>query len=225
MLATARPRRIKASHRRRWKGAVGSTRYANNNPYKFIDPDGRCTGSRIENKDGTCKFSGDFTTMGVGPTMPGAKTVVHQASIEAQLGFNADTAVAFDDDYREPFEPTDDEVAAYSAWDRNNPGVAPPRDFLNSCEGDSACRGLRQYIGMMMKGPEIGAGLMGGRALANPGALQRACLAAGIGASFCSGKGFDVLEDMLEKGRQRREITDGVLREARDRAGRQAVSP
>ena len=60
--------------------------YAANNPYTFIDPDGRCTGSRIENGDGTCVSTGDFTTMGGGPTMPGAQTVVHQASIEAQAG-------------------------------------------------------------------------------------------------------------------------------------------
>ncbi|MBW8852314.1 MAG: RHS repeat-associated core domain-containing protein, partial [Xanthomonadales bacterium] len=36
--------------------------YANNNPYRFYDPDGRCTGSRIKNGDGTCKGTGQFTT-------------------------------------------------------------------------------------------------------------------------------------------------------------------
>lgn len=36
--------------------------YANNNPYRFYDPDGRCTGSRIENDDGSCKSSGGNTT-------------------------------------------------------------------------------------------------------------------------------------------------------------------
>lgn len=41
LLSIANPRRIKTSHRRRWKGAVGSTRYANDNPYRFTDPDGR----------------------------------------------------------------------------------------------------------------------------------------------------------------------------------------
>lgn len=68
--------------------------YANNNPYRYYDPDGRCTGSHIENNDGTCASSGDFTTQGTGPTMPGAQTVVHQAAIEAQAGFNSSTAVA-----------------------------------------------------------------------------------------------------------------------------------
>lgn len=76
--------------------------YAANNPYAFIDPDGRCTGSRIENGDGTCVSTGDFTTMGGGPTMPGAQTVVHQASIEAQTGFNPQTALAADDEPRIP---------------------------------------------------------------------------------------------------------------------------
>ena len=31
-------------------------------PYRFFDPDGRCTGSRIENDDGTCKSTGGATT-------------------------------------------------------------------------------------------------------------------------------------------------------------------
>jgi len=37
-------------------------RYANSNPYRFYDPDGRCTGSRIQNGDGTCASTGEFTT-------------------------------------------------------------------------------------------------------------------------------------------------------------------
>ncbi|MBK6727214.1 MAG: RHS repeat-associated core domain-containing protein [Xanthomonadales bacterium] len=36
--------------------------YANNSPYRYFDPDGRCTGSHITNQDGTCKSSGGFTT-------------------------------------------------------------------------------------------------------------------------------------------------------------------
>jgi len=36
--------------------------YAANNPYSFFDPDGRCTGSRIKNGNGTCASTGGFTT-------------------------------------------------------------------------------------------------------------------------------------------------------------------
>ncbi|WP_369933211.1 RHS repeat domain-containing protein [Xanthomonas tesorieronis] len=36
--------------------------YGNNNPYRFFDPDGRCTGSHITNYDDTCKSTGEFTT-------------------------------------------------------------------------------------------------------------------------------------------------------------------
>lgn len=68
--------------------------YGNNNPFAFSDPDGRCTGSHIESKDGTCVSSGDFTTQGPGPTMRGAQSVVHQAYIEAQLGFDPSGAFA-----------------------------------------------------------------------------------------------------------------------------------
>ncbi|WP_218569841.1 RHS repeat domain-containing protein [Pseudomonas sp. Hp2] len=42
--------------------------YAANNPYRFFDPDGRCTGSRIENDDGTCKSTGGFTTQSTSAT-------------------------------------------------------------------------------------------------------------------------------------------------------------
>ncbi|QNH12446.1 RHS repeat-associated core domain-containing protein [Xanthomonas sp. SI] len=38
--------------------------YGSNNPYRFFDSDGRCTGSHIANDDGTCVSSGDFTTGG-----------------------------------------------------------------------------------------------------------------------------------------------------------------
>jgi RHS repeat-associated protein len=73
-------------------------RYANNNPYRFYDPDGRCTGSRITNKDGTCASTGDWTTQGRGPTMPGVRTVVEQAALQRQFyqatRFNAETAIA-----------------------------------------------------------------------------------------------------------------------------------
>lgn len=36
--------------------------YANDNPYRFVDLDGRCTGSMFSNSDGTCLGSGGFTT-------------------------------------------------------------------------------------------------------------------------------------------------------------------
>lgn len=41
LLATANPHHIKAAHRRRRRCATGHRVYANNNPYKFVDPDGR----------------------------------------------------------------------------------------------------------------------------------------------------------------------------------------
>ncbi|MGH8045050.1 MAG: RHS repeat-associated core domain-containing protein, partial [Stenotrophomonas sp.] len=43
-------------------GLFNRYRYANGNPYRFIDPDGRCTGSKISNGDDTCKSTGEFTT-------------------------------------------------------------------------------------------------------------------------------------------------------------------
>jgi hypothetical protein len=37
----ANPHRIKAAHRRRWKCSTGCRVYANDNPYRYTDPDGR----------------------------------------------------------------------------------------------------------------------------------------------------------------------------------------
>jgi hypothetical protein len=36
--------------------------YAGNDPKDGVDPTGTCTGSRIDNKDGTCAGSGGSTT-------------------------------------------------------------------------------------------------------------------------------------------------------------------
>ncbi|MCE5233126.1 MAG: polymorphic toxin type 44 domain-containing protein [Xanthomonadaceae bacterium] len=36
--------------------------YADDNPYRYTDPDGRCTGSHISTGDGTCASTGGFTT-------------------------------------------------------------------------------------------------------------------------------------------------------------------
>lgn len=42
LLATVNPHHIKAAHRRRRRCATGHRVYANNNPYRYTDPDGRC---------------------------------------------------------------------------------------------------------------------------------------------------------------------------------------
>lgn len=67
--ALAKPYRIKASHRRRWKAATGSRPYANNNPYRNIDPDGRlCSdakskGQCVDVSDTSRKTAGDTTAL------------------------------------------------------------------------------------------------------------------------------------------------------------------
>jgi hypothetical protein len=43
LLALANPRRIKASHRRRWLGTTAHSEYANNSPFRYYDPSGRYT--------------------------------------------------------------------------------------------------------------------------------------------------------------------------------------
>lgn len=81
--------------------------YSALNPYTFVDPDGRCTGSRITNSDGTCKSTGGNTTAS-GPTStelevpkasaPGASTSVvsggdsnsNWLEIKSRLGLSGD---------------------------------------------------------------------------------------------------------------------------------------
>lgn len=46
--------------------------YANDNPYRYTDPNGMCTGSNISNSDGTCASSGDFTTQASNAHLVGA---------------------------------------------------------------------------------------------------------------------------------------------------------
>ncbi|GGK11723.1 hypothetical protein GCM10011394_21210 [Luteimonas terricola] len=73
--------------------------------------------------------------------------------------------------------------------------------------------------------PSVGSGmLVVGRAAVDPRSVRSVCLAAGIGASFCNGRGFEVLDDLLQKGQQRREAREGVVRETRERADKREVS-
>ncbi len=78
LLAIANPRRIKAAHRWRRKVAAGHRPYANNNPYKFIDPDGRlgCTGTKIE---ANCAESG--LASAVGSMAKSARSVVAPTTV------------------------------------------------------------------------------------------------------------------------------------------------
>lgn len=48
--------------------------YAGNNPYRYYDPDGRCTGSRITNVDNTCASTGEFTTQAKSATSVGVRS-------------------------------------------------------------------------------------------------------------------------------------------------------
>jgi len=43
-------------------GSFNRYAYANDNPYRYTDPFGMCTGSHISNSDGTCASTGGYTT-------------------------------------------------------------------------------------------------------------------------------------------------------------------
>jgi RHS repeat-associated protein len=58
--------------------------YAEDNPYRYVDPDGRCTGSHISNSDGTCASTGDFTTQGTNPSLVGASAAERGAILGIQ---------------------------------------------------------------------------------------------------------------------------------------------
>lgn len=67
--------------------------YANNNPVKFIDPDGRCTGSRIVKAGGLCRSSGSFTTVAITASngASGSKPVELPSSVKIEgSGFTSE---------------------------------------------------------------------------------------------------------------------------------------
>ena len=74
--------------------------YAAANPYRYFDPDGRCTGSRITNADGTCRSTGENTTMDTVGSKKGSSArdvsvpekVMIEASGYATMGEAADAA-------------------------------------------------------------------------------------------------------------------------------------
>ncbi|WP_324250800.1 RHS repeat-associated core domain-containing protein [Xanthomonas axonopodis pv. poinsettiicola] len=60
--------------------------YAANNPYRFFDPDGRCTGSRIESNDGMCKSTGGLTIQAASArssTVPAAPSTSYGSATSA----------------------------------------------------------------------------------------------------------------------------------------------
>jgi hypothetical protein len=63
----ANPHRIKAAHRRRWKCSTGCRVYANDNPYRYTDPDGR-DALWIANSDGTATLVIPVNFTGSGAT-------------------------------------------------------------------------------------------------------------------------------------------------------------
>ncbi|NZA26356.1 hypothetical protein H0E84_08155 [Luteimonas sp. SJ-92] len=64
-------------------------RYANSNPYRFYDPDGRCTGSRITNDDGTCRSTGGATTQSAPMRSIPSKAYAFDGAGGANSGDNA----------------------------------------------------------------------------------------------------------------------------------------
>jgi RHS repeat-associated protein len=72
--------------------------YANDNPYRYVDPDGRCTGSHISNSDGTCASTGSYTTnVGAEPLAMAQKRVNAASGALSQAA--AGGKVASSDEY------------------------------------------------------------------------------------------------------------------------------
>ena len=91
----------------------GRYMYAANNPYRFFDPDGRCTGSRIENSDGTCQGTGGYTTE--------SSTVPTRADLNRAMNAQPQQPRTFGETARREVGKAWDEFT-----DKVLPAVAPP---------------------------------------------------------------------------------------------------
>ncbi|GAP67179.1 hypothetical protein MBSD_n2495 [Mizugakiibacter sediminis] len=80
-------------------------RYANDNPYRYYDPDGRCTGSHIEDSNGNCASTGTTTTM------------VTAASVTAVRAFNSGRTT-----YIQYADGAVERRTGSRPWRDNNPG-------------------------------------------------------------------------------------------------------
>ncbi|MEL4892303.1 RHS domain-containing protein [Xanthomonas protegens] len=89
--------------------------YARNSPYRFYDPDGRCTGSRIENADGTCRVNGANTTEVISLHSSEAKQASGGGAYGRELQ-KTDPSWTRDRNVRSQME---------QAWDESNPNSRP----------------------------------------------------------------------------------------------------
>lgn len=88
-LKLANPRRIKAAHRRRWKCSTGSRVYANDNPYRYTDPDGRETGSTLQAEWKLMGAKPNYTPDTAGKVIGGAVLAVVAVPVAIEAGLAA----------------------------------------------------------------------------------------------------------------------------------------
>lgn len=128
------------------------------------------------------------------------------------------------DDVPSSLVPSEGEMAALDAWYRDNPGDSPPNHLLNSCEGNSYCRGLNNYVKSMLSVSEtlsyfVGAG--GAKAAvkyaAAPKRVRAACLAVGMTVAGCTGE-IKSLRKVIEALEKRMVTGEAMQKEASRRA-------
>lgn len=188
--------------------------YANNNPYRFTDPDGRSPQVRPSvNSQGPIDCDECEVAPRPAPSLPPPTTL--------------ETVVV---------TPPRDHVSEISFFQLTT-FAALRRDMSSeeAIEAGELTRTVTLPALVVTASPSalallgtsaapMGEVAIAGVRYAGP-AARAACLAAGASAAFCNGKGDQIAEDLLERTRQRHELVEGMARETRDRAGRQVISP
>ncbi|MDG6349581.1 RHS repeat-associated core domain-containing protein [Luteimonas sp. 8-5] len=188
-------------------------RYANGNPYRFVDIDGRQANER--RKTVISPGPVDCADCDIHPQESDDDPEMSEPVIVVAPRFNEAKASFFQLTTFMALRKDMSQDQAIRAGELTRTITLPALIFAASPDAIALAASTT---------PAVGEGILVGARYA-PGEARRICLAAGLGAAICDGKGGAIVEDILNRTRQREEVVEAVRREVLDRANRRSVSP